>query len=591
MTGHAVGGRLRLRGWALGGLSLGLTLLSGLPVQAAEAIFFSYGPVERSVNTSSLETLIDSGELTDDLAFYVNLVGLSEAEVAQLRQNLDRPLEVDGVLLSRFLYTSLGEELLEQVGVILRTRAGDNGKLSLRAALIQAATSPEGLSAISVVRSLPTDMQIDINDAQAVASAVERIVNATAESVAQLEQITVSQAAQQPAIDYANLADLTVPGPARVQIQRFELTDTQRDGQGPAPGGHRQLYVDVVRPRQWRGQAPVVVFSHGLTSSPEARHQWASHLASHGIVVVLPQHPGSDAQQVADFQAGLSRDVFEVQEFIDRPLDITFVLNELERLNSTEFEGRLKLDQVGVGGHSLGGYTALAVAGAEINFDYLQEVCDSGTDTRSESAAQRSANRNFIYLNMSLLLQCQALELPRETYDFRDPRVNSVLLVNPVNSSVFGPQGLAAVTVPVMVIAGSYDPATPAVFEQFRTFPWYTTESRSLALIEGQAHIDFSALDAGLSHLLSTLPGLTLAEPEVIDRYMNALGLAFVGRYVARRPEYGLYLRSGYDSYLSQGEPFRLFMVNAGVEVDQQLINPLNDRLQPLERPSGQPEK
>lgn len=563
MVGQAVGGRLRSRGWALGGLSLGLTLLSGLPVQAAEAIFFSYGPVERSVSTSSLETLIESGELTDDLAFYVDLVGLSEAEVAQLRENLDRPLEVDGVLLSRFLYTGLGEELLDQVGVILKTRAGDNGKLSLRAALIQAATSSEGLSAINVVRSLPTDMQISINDAQAVASAVERIVKATQESITQLEQITVSQAAQQPAIDYANLADLTVPGPARVQIQRFELTDTQRD---------RQLYVDVVRPRQWRGQAPVIVFSHGLTSRPEARHQWASHLASHGIVVVLPQHPGSDAQQVADFQAGLSSDVFEVQEFIDRPLDITFVLNELERLNPTEFEGRLKLDQVGVGGHSLGGYTALAVAGAEINFDHLQEVCDS----------------NFIYLNTSLLLQCQALELPRETYRFRDPRVNSVLLVNPVNSSVFGPEGLAAVTVPVMVIAGSHDPATPAVFEQFRTFPWYTTENRSLALIEGQAHIDFSALDAGLSHLLSTLPGLTLAEPEVIDRYMNALGLAFVGRYVAHRPEYGLYLRSGYDSYLSQGEPFRLFMVNAGAEVDQQLINPLDELLRPLELPDGE---
>lgn len=563
MTGQSVGGRLRSRGWALGGLSLGLTLLSGLPVQAAEAIFFSYGPVERSVSTSSLETLLESGELTDDLAFYVNLVGLSEAEVTQLRQNLDRPLEVDGVLLSRFLYTSLGEELLDQVGVILKTRAGGNGKLSLRAALIQAATSPEGLSAINVVRSLPTDMQIDINDAQAVASAVERIVNATTESVAQLEQITVSQAAQQPAIDYASLADLTAPGPARVQIQRFELTDTQRN---------RQLYMDVVRPRQWRGQAPVMVFSHGLTSRPEARHQWATHLASHGIVVVLPQHPGSDAQQVADFQAGLSSDVFEVQEFIDRPLDITFVLNELERLNPTEFEGRLKLDQVGVGGHSLGGYTALAVAGAELNFDHLQEVCD----------------RSFIHLNTSLLLQCQALELPRETYNFRDPRVNSVLLVNPVNSSVFGPEGLAAVKVPVLVIAGSHDPATPAVFEQFRTFPWYTTENRSLALIEGQAHIDFSALDAGLSHLLSTLPGLTLAEPEVIDRYMNALGLAFVGRYVARRPEYGLYLRSGYDSYLSQGEPFRLFMVNAGTEVDQQLIIPLDERLRPLELPNSE---
>ncbi|MGB3308860.1 MAG: alpha/beta hydrolase [Nodosilinea sp.] len=564
--------RLWRRALALGGLSLGLAGLVGLPVQAAEAIFFRYGLVERSVSTRSLETLIETGQLTDDLAFYVNLVGLSEPEVEQLRQNLDRPLEVDGVLLSRFLYSNLGEDLLGQVGVILQTRVGDNGKLALRAALIQAATSTEGLSAINVVRSLPVDMQINLKDALAVASTVDLIINATVDAVAQLARLTEQQAAQEPAIDYAELADLTASGPARVQIQRLNLTDTQRD---------RQLYVDVVRPRQWRGQAPVMVFSHGLSSSPEAWHPWASHLASHGTVVVLPQHPGSDAQQVAEFQSGLSANVFELQEFIDRPLDITFVIDELERLNPIEFEGRLNLAQVGVGGHSLGGYTALAVTGAEINIDHLQKACNSPRDS--------AQNRNLIHLNVSLLLQCQALELPQQTYSFRDPRINSVLLVNPVNSSVFGPEGLAAVAVPVMVIAGSYDPATPAVFEQFRTFPWYTTESRSLALIEGQAHIDLSALDAGLSNLLTSLPGLTLAEPEVIDRYLNALSLAFVGRYVSRRPEYSLYLRSTYAGYLSQGELFNLFMVNAGIEVDQELLEPLEDSLEPLELPTGQP--
>ncbi|MGB3200702.1 MAG: alpha/beta hydrolase, partial [Nodosilinea sp.] len=547
--------------------------------QAAEAIFFRYGPVERSVSTRSLETLIETGQLTDDLAFYVNLIDLSESEVVQLRQNLDRPLEVDGVLLSRVLYSNLGEDLLEQVGAILQTRVGDNGKLALRAALIQAAMSPEGLSAINVVRSLPVDMQINVADALAVANSVELVVAATVDAVNQLATLTEQQAAQEPAIDYSELADLTDPGPARVQIQRFNLTDTRRDG----PLGNRQLYVDVVRPRQWRGQAPVMVFSHGLASSPETWHDWASHLASHGIVVVLPQHPGSDAEQVTEFRSGLSANVFELREFIDRPLDIAFVLDELERLNPTEFEGRLNLSQVGVGGHSLGGYTALAVAGAELNIDYLRESCNVPGDSLQ--------SRSFIHLNVSLLLQCQALELEQQTFSFRDPRINSVLLVNPVNSSIFGPEGLAAVSIPVMVIAGSYDPATPAVFEQFRTFPWYTSESRSLALIEGQAHVDLSALDAGLSNLLTSLPGLTLAKPDVIDRYLNTLSLAFVGRYVARRPEYSLYLRSGYAEYLSQNEQFDLYMVNAGIEVDQELIEPLENRLEPLEPSIRRPQE
>ncbi|MBE9140443.1 alpha/beta hydrolase [Nodosilinea sp. LEGE 07088] len=552
-------------------LALVTSLLASLPTLAAEEIFFRYGSLERSVRLSSVEALVNEGRIEDDLALYLDLVGLSEAETDQLRRNLDRPLPLDGVLLSRFFYTDLGEELLEQVGTIVQTRSRQNGLLALRAALVQAATSPEGLSPLSVLRYLPVDMEINVADALAVANAVDRVIAATTDAIVQLEALSTEQVAQGPPIDYAELADLTAAGPARVMIQRFDLTDSSRDGQASAPRGHRQLYVDVVRPQQWRGQAPVMVFSHGLSSSPEAWHQWASHLASHGIVVVLPQHPGSDAQKVATFQAGLTQDIFEAQEFIDRPLDLTFVLDQLDQLNPSEIGGQLDLAQVGVGGHSLGGYTALAVAGAEINLPYLEQVCGD----------------RFLHLNPSLLLQCQALQQPPQPYDLRDPRVTSVMLFNPVSSSIFGPEGLAAVAIPVMVMAGSHDPATPAVFEQFRTFPWYTSDSRSLALIEGQAHVDLSELDAGLANLLEGLPWLSLAQPEVIDRYLNALSLAFVGRYAGRRPEYSLYLRSGYAQYLSEGQTFGMVMVNAGTDVDRELTQPLGDRLEPVELPNA----
>lgn len=73
-------------------------------------------------------------------------------------------------------------------------------------------------------------------------------------------------------------------------------------------------------------------------------------MASYGYVVVLPQHPGSDTQQTEDFLAGFSRQIFRLNEFIDRPLDITFVLNELTRLNNQQFGGKLNLESVGVGG-------------------------------------------------------------------------------------------------------------------------------------------------------------------------------------------------------------------------------------------------
>ena len=138
----------------------------------------------------------------------------------------------------------------------------------------------------------------------------------------------------------------------------------------------------------------MLIFSHGLGASPEqfSRYNRARHLASYGFVVVLPQHPGSDSIQMDNFRQGLASEPFLPSEFVDRPRDISYVLDELERRNQSEFDGRLNLSAVGIGGHSLGGYTALAVAGATLDFDHLEREC----------------NLPFAGLNLSLLLQCQA---------------------------------------------------------------------------------------------------------------------------------------------------------------------------------------
>ncbi|NJL83535.1 MAG: hypothetical protein HC890_12350 [Chloroflexaceae bacterium] len=146
------------------------------------------------------------------------------------------------------------------------------------------------------------------------------------------------------------------------------------------------------------------------------------HLASHGYLVAVPQHPGSDSIWLEKFLTGLVKDVFDVNDFINRPLDITFVLDELERRNASLFDNRLNLDSVGLFGHSFGGYTALAVAGATIDWDNLQASCD----------------RFPRQPNVSLLLQCRALQLPRQNYQFQDERVKVIIVSNPVNGSILG---------------------------------------------------------------------------------------------------------------------------------------------------------
>lgn len=544
--------------------SLATSLVLATPGQAAQKIFFQYGPLVRSIQISSLETLATEGTITDDLAFYINLVGVSDQELATFREGLNRTVDIDGVLLTRFFYSDMGEEALTKMGLILRTRGGNNGKLSVRAALIKASMDPDGLSVLSVLQNLPTDMQIDVRAILDLETAVETVVQATESSVDRLALLTAESADQEPAVDYAALPDLTQPGPNAVITERWDVTDPSRD---------RSFYIKIVRPQTLtRTPTPVVIYSHGLSASPESRQKRAVHLASYGFLVALPQHPGSDAIYASQFKQGERKNLFDVEEFINRPLDIRFVIDELERRNQRQYGGRLNLTQIGLAGHSFGGYTALAVAGAEVHFDFLQQAC----------------GQRFSYLNVSLLLQCQALKIPLEGYHFRDDRVTAIMVTNPVNSSVFGPEGLAQIQIPVLVMAGSHDPATPAVFEQFRTFPWFTTRDRGLALIEGQAHVDLSELDAGITDLLNTIPELALASPDLIDRYSNAFGLAFAERYVANRLDYRVYLRSSYAEYLSQAEEFKLYFV--GAEADQDLVIPLEQRLDRLQQlqPAGE---
>jgi predicted dienelactone hydrolase len=514
-----------------------LAPLVALPAEAAEHIYFNYGPLRLSIRVDSLEQFAREGTVNQELAFYLEDVSPQQRE--QFRQALLRRSELDPIQIYRFFKTPMGENILEGIGQLIRTPGGRNGKYPLRGSLFQAATDPEGLTILNFLRKFPTDIQLDTDEIFSVAEKVERAIDVTAALVKEVSQLSDGEARRDNPVNFATLPDLRVPGSYGVEQQILTLRDESRD---------RELTVYLYKPQRWRpGKTPVVIMSHGLASRPEDFGRRAAHLASHGYLVALPQHPGSDLARFQETLEGYYRDIFSLDEFINRPLDISFVIDELEKRDRTEFEGRLNLEEVGVLGHSFGGYTALAVAGAQIDFDNLEKSCD-GPDWDP---------------NLSLLLQCRALELPRKDYNFRDPRVKAVIAVNPVNSSIFGSQGLSQIPIPVLIVAGSYDPATPAVFEQIRSFPWLSAPNKYLAIAEGQAHVDFSQLDAGASQLLNSLPNLTFPDPVVIDNYANAMSLSFFEVYIADNSEYLSYLQSSYAAYLSREETFKLYLVDS----------------------------
>lgn len=509
-----------------------------IPVKAAENIYLTYGPAKLSLRVESLELFAKENKINKNLAFYFRKT--NEEQETEFREALTKRVALNPVLLYRFFNTEIGEAILKRFGDFITIEGGRNGEYAIRAALVQAALDPkEGLTLLNVIRKFPNNIQLQGEKILDFAEIVDKVIKATTTFSKDMAELSTSEAQKDTRVDFSKLQDLRQPGGLGYQKTVINLKDTTRN---------RNFYVIIYKPQQWRSsKAPVIIFSHGLASRPEDFETLAQHLASYGYVIAMPQHPGSDYRQAQALIKGYSREVFDRDEFINRPSDISYVLDELQRRNQTEFEGRLDLENVGVGGHSFGGYTALAVAGAEIDFEYLQNDCDN----------------RFGGLNTSLLLQCRALKLPHQAYNFRDPRVKAVFVGNPVNSSIFGPKGLGKISIPVGFGSGNFDPATPAVYEQVRSFLWINSPNKYLGLTEGQAHVDFSQLDAGISQVINSVSDLTLPSPELLHSYRNGMATAFFGLYLLKDTQYRPYMSASYAAYLSQQEPFKLYLISA----------------------------
>ena len=520
------------------GLSL-FTLGSVIPkaVQAADKIFFVYNPLIASLKVESLEEFAKTGHIKEDLGFYLGLAKVTEEQKSSFREALNQPVEIDPALLSRSLNTDSAERLLNYFGSVIKIKGGRNGKYLLRGALIQSAFEKEGITLLNVLKKLAVDIQVDIEQILKYSQQIDLLIRGTELFIEEIAYFANKEIQSSLPIDYQQKQDLRLLGDFEVEHSTLNLYDPQRD---------RKFYVELYQPQQLTNNTPVVIFSHGLSSRPEDFAQRAIHLASYGYVVAMPQHPGSDILNTKDFVNGYTSEIFDKEEFINRPLDISFILDELTRLNESQFQGQLNLKSVGVAGHSFGGYTALAIAGAQFDFETLKRNCDSSIGN----------------LNTALLAQCRALLLTQEKdYKLRDSRVKAVFASNPFNSAIFGQPGLSKLEIPVFISAGSYDPATPFVFEQGRTFHSIGSSHAYLQLQEGQAHVDFSKLDVGISDLIERVGNLTLPAPDLLDAYTHSMALAFFQVHINGQDDYKIYLQSQYAQHLSEGQEFKNYLI------------------------------
>ncbi len=489
---------------------------------SAEHLYVSYGILDFSISVEALETYAREGKIEQELTNYAGY--LNEEQLTQLREILLTRADLDAVAVAQFFYTPQGETILQRLGEVIQTQARQSGFYALRSALILAAADEEGLTPLNVLKKFPTvGIRINSRSGFQIIDQLSSTIRLTQQAVTDIEVQATEAAFNNPITNLPNLLELRASGATKFTVERLNLQDDQR---------LRSFPVDLYLPQNGEGvTSPLVVISHGLGSNLKSFQYVALHLASHGFAVAVLEHPGSNSAQVGALLAGLANEVSPPQELIDRPLDIKYLLDVLAQ----SYSNKINVERVGILGQSYGAYTSLALAGAGINSEQVQ------TDCQPESDAN--------FLNLSLLLQCQAIYLGNADYELKDDRIAAVIAINPLDSTIFGESEIGKIEQPIMIWGSSDDTVTPVLIEQIRPFTWLTSPQKYLALLKGGTHFSTIAEEQGSIPIPSEAVG---PDPKIAQEYVKALSLAFFSTYIAQLPEYQDYLTSSYGLSISK---------------------------------------
>ncbi len=290
---------------------------------------------------------------------------------------------------------------------------------------------------------------------------------------------------------------LAAPGPYAVRVVEDEWRDAARDRTVPV-----KLYV----PDESAGRSlPAVLFSHGLGGSRDGGAIWGRHWASHGIVSIHLQHPGSDESLWRDRisagdRAGV-RDAMKggisVRSALSRIADVKFALDEIARRAEAgdAVAARIDRSRIGMSGHSFGAWTTLAVSGAGF--------------------AMGAVN-------------------------FREPRLRAAIAFSPSAPppAASWPGRFGAITVPFLSITGTRDGdvlergTTPE--NRTQPFRFMPPPGKYLLILDGADHMVFNGGDGAFA----------TADPTTA-RYVDIATLAFWKAYLQDDASAKAFLRGG----------------------------------------------
>lgn len=491
--------RKKWQWFSLLGVAAALWGHGGLAAEQLSLVYPPFGTFD--IQVSDLATFAKTGNASPTLRFLIRL--LPNDQEPNLREGLTTRMDLEPTTVRQFVNSPIGQSFLERIGQVIRADNDVNGGQALGEALTAAANSPSGITLLSVLQAFPgKSVRVNGELGLKAVGAFTRAVNQE-----QRAQDFIQRLAQlQPKTPLPTL-NPAQKGPFQRQKQKIAFTNPNRTtGLIPA-----DLYI----PTGITAPAPLVVISHGLASDRTTFAYLAEHLASYGLAVLAVTHPGSDASRISSFLSGAPLDYENLpKDWAQRPLDLKFGVDAVAALVQKNPALKIDTNNVGLFGHSMGGFTVLAAAGGTVDWDAVKQRCLA------------AANDLFIF-NISLPLQCRSLGLSDPPSKLADPRVKAVIAVNPVSSVLIGEQGMANIKVPTLIISSSKDVFAPPLEEQILPFTWLQAQPKYLAMLVPGTH--FSAVGVSAAGVLPVPDDLIGPNPQLAQPFFKGVSAAFFG--------------------------------------------------------------
>jgi predicted dienelactone hydrolase len=210
---------------------------------------------------------------------------------------------------------------------------------------------------------------------------------------------------------------------------------------------------------------PLVINSHAFTAQMWQMYL-GEHLASYGFVVIAPEHVHDSWDNVA---TDIVIRMFEVDHTIDDAGAMT--------ASDGRLPGMIDMDKIAVGGHSSGGMTSYGSAGAPILWTGVQDYCQTAPD----DAECANLEGQFREINQLLGTNAAADELLPVIVN---SRVDAIFPMAGT-MELQGQEGLAAITIPMMTLFGSADPAAAWMYPAYQ---YVGSTQKSQVVFENAGH-------------------------------------------------------------------------------------------------------